>query len=206
MNKRLSRDEWIAYLKSLAQRIKKRKRNNQPTAINVAKLTRGKYTAQQIRMVIVHKQIDHREVGMVRQGTGVFRRRDDWIEYLTTLARKVKRRKTNCQPTAKNVAELTRGVYASTDILGILAKHHIGFDEAEMVRERQEYRGRDEWIVYLSVLAKRVRRRATNNRPTPGNVAVLTRGKHSDGNIRRVLSYHLIDHKEVGMVKGRGSN
>ena len=102
MKQRLSREKWIDYLTPLARRIKQRKRNNQPTAKNVAKLTRGKYTAQHIRMALVHNKMDYKEVGMVReQNKAEYRSREEWTEYLTPLARKVKRRKTNNQPTAK---------------------------------------------------------------------------------------------------------
>jgi SOS response regulatory protein OraA/RecX len=205
MKQRLSREEWIDYLTPLARRVNKRKSNNQPTAKNVAKLTRGKYSAQKIRMALVHNKIDHKEVGMVRKEREKYRRRDEWIDYLTPLARKVKRRKTNNQTTAKNVAAMTRGKYSAQDIQSALARRGIDYKEVEMVKVREEYRSREEWTEYLTPLARKVKRRKTNNQPTPKNVAALTRGKYSDGHIRRVLSYHGIDHKEVGMVKGRAA-
>ncbi len=67
VKQRLSREEWIDYLRPLARRVKQRKSNNQPTAKNVAKLTRGTYSAQDVRMALVHNKIDHKEVGMVRK-------------------------------------------------------------------------------------------------------------------------------------------
>ncbi len=203
VKQRLSREEWIDYLTPLARRVKQRKSNNQPTAKNVAKLTRGKYSAQDIRMALVHNKIDYEQVGMVRKVKEKHRSREEWIEYLRPFARKVKRRKTNNQPTAKNVAKLTRGKPLAADIQTVLAKHGIDYKEVEMVREREEYRNREEWIDYLTPIVRRVKRRKKNNQPTPKNVAALTRGKYSDAHIRRVLSYHEIDHKEVEMVKGR---
>ncbi len=204
VKQRRSRDEWIDYLTPLARRVKQRKRKNQPTAENVAKLTRGKCSAQHIRMALVRHKIDYKKVGMVRkQAKGEYRSREEWIEYLTPFARKVKRRKTNNQPTAKNVAKLTRGKYPAQDIQDVLSKRGIEYKEVEMVRERGEYRSREEWIDYLTPIVRRVKRRKKNNQPTPKNVAALTRGKYSDAHIRRVLSHHGIDHKEVGMVKGR---
>ncbi len=128
---------------------------------------------------------------------------EEWIDYLTPLARRVKQRKINNQPTAKNVAKLTRGKPLSTDIQAALARRGIDYKEVEMVREREEYRSREEWIDYLMPIVRRVKRRKKNNQPTPKNVAALTGGKYSDAHIRRVLSYHGIDHKEVEMVKGR---
>ena len=67
VKQRRSCEEWIDYLTPLARRVKQRKSNNQPTAKNVAKLTRGKYSAQAVRMAIVHHKIDHKEVEMVRK-------------------------------------------------------------------------------------------------------------------------------------------
>jgi hypothetical protein len=154
-------------------------------------------------MALVHNNIDYKEVGMVRRQKGKSHSREEWIEYLTSLARKVKRRETNNQPTAKNVAKLTRGKLLAADIPHVFANHGIDYKEVEMVREREEYRSREEWIEYLAPIVRRVKQRKKNNQPTPKNVAALTRGKYSDGHIRRVLSYHGIDHKEVEMVKGR---
>ena len=159
MKQRLSREEWINYLTPLARKVKQRKRNNRPTAKNVAKLTRRKYSAQHIRMALVHNKIDHKDVGMVwekKQQKGEYRSREKWIEYLTPLARKVKRRKTNNQPTAKSVAKLTRGKLLAADIQTVLAKHGIDYKEVEMVREREEYRSREEWIEYLTPIVRRI--------------------------------------------------
>ncbi len=205
VKQRLSREEWIDYLTSIVRRVKRRKKNNQPTPKNVAALTRGKYSAQDIRMALVHNKIDYEQVGMVRKVKEKYRSREEWIEYLRPFARKIKRRKTNNQPTAKNVAKLTRGKYPAQDIQDVLSKRGIDYKEVEMVREREEYRSREEWIDYLMPIVRRVKRRKKNNQPTPKNVAALTRGKYSDGHIRRVLSYHGIDHKEVAMVKGKAA-
>ena len=142
------------------------------------------------------------------------RSREEW---LVILKKSVALLPKGIPPTLKNVAQLLNGKvkgekntarniarllgYKSPDNLRqILYKHSIGYKEIGMRRAISEPKSRQDWVEYLMAIRARLPARAP---PTPRNVAGISNGELTDGDIRSVLSGGSITYEEIGMIRSK---
>lgn len=199
---KMNRDQWIAYLKALVSKLKILKPDAPVTVANLASISDGKVTANDIYNAITKHNIPFGELGIVIRKKKKSRKKTEWIIYLKRLVAKLKILKRGTPATAKNLAEVSGGEVAAENIKDALKTHKIPPEEVGiLVKEKKKDRTKEQCTDYLKELVAELKRRRPNAPATARNLADVFDGEATREEITHTMDAHSISYEEVGMVR-----
>ncbi len=192
------RAEWVTYLKRLVAKLKILKRGTPATAKNLADVSGGEVTAENIKDALKTHKIPPEEVGILVKEKKKDGTKEQWIDYLKGLVAELKRRKPDAPATARNLADVFDGEATREEITHAMDAHSISYEEVGMVRQKDVSKTRDEWRFYLEELIRKLK---PGTPRTLKNLAEVSDGEVTAGKMRRALHTHNLLYQEAGIIK-----